>query len=80
MFDCLDKNGNGTIEFGEHIDAMSTLKRGTISEKIMFSFRLCDPDKDEKITHDELIRIIRALSLAVGGTQEGRWSVPALSL
>ena len=38
----------------------------------MFSFCLCDPDKDGRITHAELVRILRALCLAADGAKEGR--------
>ena len=70
-FDTLDKNSNGVIEFREFLETMSVLRESDLNQKLGFSFSLCDPDKDGKITHAELVRILRALCLAVEKSRDG---------
>ena len=70
-FDTLDKNSNGVIEFREFLETMSVLRGDSMKHKLDFSFSLCDPDKDGKITHAELVRILRALCLAVESSRDG---------
>ena len=55
VFDALDRNQNAIIEFSEFIEAMSVLRGGSLHEKLHFSFRLCDPDKDSALLLRQLV-------------------------
>jgi Ca2+-binding EF-hand superfamily protein len=61
VFDSFDVNDNGVVTFKEFIKALSITSRGSIEEKLNWSFRLYDTDKDGYITKEEMIAIVDAI-------------------
>lgn len=61
----LIKNG-GFITFADYSQALSSLLRGSIEEKINFVFRLYDLNGDNVITLDEMSRIFFAIYRLLG--------------
>ena len=61
MFEIFDGNSDGNISFMEFLQGLSVLStKGTLAEKLDFSFRVYDFDKDGLISRDELERMLLA--------------------
>ncbi|KAJ4460478.1 putative calcineurin B [Paratrimastix pyriformis] len=68
IFLLFDTNRNGTLDFREFIQGLSVLgKRGTMEEKLRFSFRVYDFDGDGTIDSAELCKILKASFLSGEG-------------
>ncbi|CAK9042649.1 Calcineurin B-like protein 2, partial [Durusdinium trenchii] len=60
LFQLFDENDDGYINFEEFICGLSILcVRGTLEEKMLFSFRIYDFDNDNKISNEELTSMLR---------------------
>lgn len=61
MFALFDEDGDGTIDFREFICGLSVFcEKGTIDEKLKFSFRIYDFDGDGCISKEELHKLLKA--------------------
>ncbi|XP_036375532.1 guanylyl cyclase inhibitory protein [Megalops cyprinoides] len=72
IFRTLDNNGDGVVDFREYVTAISMLIEGSPMEKLRWSFKLYDKDKDGAITHGEMLEIMQAvykMSVAASITQ-----------
>ncbi|KAK7160374.1 hypothetical protein R3I93_008121 [Phoxinus phoxinus] len=61
IFRTLDNNGDGVVDFREYVTAISMLIEGTTVEKLRWSFKLYDKDKDGAITRSEMLEIMQAV-------------------
>ncbi|XP_041112231.1 guanylyl cyclase inhibitory protein [Polyodon spathula] len=61
IFRTLDNNGDGIVDFREYVTAISMLIQGSPEEKLRWSFKLCDKDKDGAITRSEMLEIMQAI-------------------
>ncbi|XP_068133752.1 guanylyl cyclase inhibitory protein-like [Hyperolius riggenbachi] len=61
LFRALDNNGDGIVDFREYVTAISMLAQGTPEDKLRWSFRLYDKDKDGSITRSEMLEIMEAV-------------------
>jgi len=69
LFQLFDENNDGVINFQEFICGLSILSiRGTLEEKMLFSFRIYDFDSDNKISNAELTSMLKT-SLLENGVQ-----------
>ncbi|XP_028814558.1 guanylyl cyclase inhibitory protein isoform X2 [Denticeps clupeoides] len=72
IFRTLDNNGDGVVDFREYVTAISMLTEGSPVEKLRWSFKLYDKDKDGAISRDEMLEIMQAvykMSLAASITK-----------
>ncbi|EFC38422.1 predicted protein [Naegleria gruberi] len=61
MFSLFDGDNDGTIDVREFICGLSVFcEKGTIDEKLKFSFRIYDFDKDGCISKEELYKLLEA--------------------
>ncbi|XP_075458940.1 guanylyl cyclase inhibitory protein-like isoform X4 [Ascaphus truei] len=61
IFRTLDNNGDGVVDFREYVTAISMLVQGSPEEKLKWSFRLYDKDRDGAITRAEMLEIMKFL-------------------
>ncbi|KAM9480690.1 guanylyl cyclase inhibitory protein [Clarias gariepinus] len=61
IFRTIDNNGDGFIDFREYVLAISMLLEGSSVEKLRWSFKLYDKDKDGAITRSEMLDIMQAV-------------------
>ncbi|XP_062317113.1 guanylyl cyclase inhibitory protein [Osmerus eperlanus] len=72
IFRTLDNNGDGVVDFKEYVTAISMLTQGSAVEKLRWSFKLYDKDKDGAIDRGEMLEIMQAvykMSLAAAITK-----------
>ncbi|XP_075458938.1 guanylyl cyclase inhibitory protein-like isoform X2 [Ascaphus truei] len=60
IFRTLDNNGDGVVDFREYVTAISMLVQGSPEEKLKWSFRLYDKDRDGAITRAEMLEIMKS--------------------
>ena len=53
----VDRDNTGGITFGDFMDFLSSLSKGSEEEKILWSFRFYDINKDGIISRDEMIKV-----------------------
>ncbi|XP_027017833.1 guanylyl cyclase inhibitory protein isoform X1 [Tachysurus fulvidraco] len=61
IFRTLDNNEDGFVDFREYVMAISMLLEGSSEEKLRWSFKLYDKDKDGAITRSEMLDIMQAV-------------------
>ncbi|XP_026222229.1 EF-hand domain-containing protein [Anabas testudineus] len=61
IFRTLDNNGDGMVDFREYVMAISMLIEGSAVEKLRWSFKLYDKDRDGAITREEMLEIMQAV-------------------
>ena len=57
VFRAVDKERTGGITFGDFMEFLSIISKGTHREKILWSFQFFDVNQDGKITREEMIKV-----------------------
>ncbi|RXN11593.1 Kv channel-interacting 1-like isoform X2 [Labeo rohita] len=73
LFNAFDTRNNGSIKFEDFVMGLSTLLRGTVREKLEWTFHLYDINKDGFINKEEMTEIVRAIY-----DMMGKYTYPAL--
>lgn len=58
VFKSIDQNKTGTVTFGEFLEFLSVLSKGTVEEKMKWSFNFYDVNKDGVISREEMFKVI----------------------
>ena len=58
----VDRDNSGGITFGDFMDFLSSLSKGSEEEKILWSFRFYDINKDGIISRDEMIKVCDSIT------------------
>ncbi|XP_060867977.1 Kv channel-interacting protein 4 [Metopolophium dirhodum] len=74
VFKAFDVKSNGAISFKDMLMTLSTLLRGSIYEKLRWTFKLYDLNGDGCITRAELSQIVLAIHELMGKRPQGRGS------
>ncbi|XP_066573220.1 Kv channel-interacting protein 1 isoform X2 [Amia ocellicauda] len=73
LFNAFDSAHNGSVKFEDFVTALSVLLRGSVREKLQWTFNLYDINKDGYINKEEMTDIVRAIY-----DMMGRYTFPAL--
>ena len=57
VFMSLDRNNSGNITFGDFIDFLSNMSKGSLEEKIRWTFQFYDVNRDGVISRDEMTKV-----------------------
>ena len=57
VFRAIDRERTGGITFGDFMDFLSVITKGTDQQKILWSFQFFDVNQDGKITREEMIKV-----------------------
>lgn len=66
VFKAFDVNCNGAISFRDHIVTLSTLLRGSVYERLKWTFKLYDLNGDGCISRGELAEVVQAVHELMG--------------
>ncbi|KAI1233967.1 hypothetical protein IHE44_0003671 [Lamprotornis superbus] len=61
LFNAFDTAHNGSVKFEDFVMALSILLRGTVHEKLRWTFNLYDINKDGYINKEEMMDIVKAI-------------------
>lgn len=61
VFKCIDKEDTGGITFGDFMEFLSIMSKGTTQEKILWSFDFFDIDRNGYIERQEMIKVLEAV-------------------
>ncbi|XP_029924680.1 Kv channel-interacting protein 1b isoform X1 [Myripristis murdjan] len=73
LFNAFDTTNNGSIKFEDFVMGLSTLLRGTLREKLEWTFHLYDINRDGYINREEMTEIVRAIY-----DMMGKYTYPAI--
>ncbi|ROL54450.1 Kv channel-interacting protein 1 [Anabarilius grahami] len=73
LFNAFDTGNNGSIKFEDFVMGLSTLLRGTVRDKLEWTFHLYDINRDGFINKEEMTEIVRAIY-----DMMGKYTYPAL--
>ncbi|KAJ8015346.1 hypothetical protein DPEC_G00025160 [Dallia pectoralis] len=73
LFNAFDSTHSGSIKFEDFVTALSILLRGSVREKLQWTFNLYDINKDGYINKEEMTDIVRAIY-----DMMGKYTYPAL--
>ena len=59
VFKSIDQNQTGAVTFGDFMDFLSMLTKGSVEEKMLWSFHFYDVNKDGYISREEMIKVIK---------------------
>ncbi|VEU22342.1 DEKNAAC103356 [Brettanomyces naardenensis] len=65
-FEAIDVNSQGYIDFKDFIISLSIASRGSMPEKLKWTFKMYDRDKDGFISYDDLLRVVRSIYTMTG--------------
>jgi len=71
VFNLLDADGSGSVEWDEFVGAVNALETGTPHDKLHFCFRVYDRDNSDSIERCELQEMFTAMLLRTPGTEAG---------
>ncbi|KAL6940659.1 Neuronal calcium sensor 1 [Hanseniaspora vineae] len=66
IFRVFDEDQNGYVDFKEYVNALSITSRGTLDDKLKWSFKLYDIDNDGQITFDEMLTVVTSIYNMIG--------------
>lgn len=72
VFCCIDRQQTGGIHFGDFMTLLSVLSKGSIQEKIQWTFQFYDVNRDGIISRDEMVKVTDSIYDLVGNETHPR--------
>jgi len=72
VFASIDRENTGGITFGDFMEFLSVISKGTAHDKILWAFTFYDQDRDGVISKDEMIKVTDAIHELMGEGQHGK--------
>ena len=63
VFTAIDKEKTGGITFGDFMDFLSIISKGSPKEKILWSFHFYDVNRDGQISKEEMVKVILGIMI-----------------
>uniref|UniRef100_UPI00358EB56F Kv channel-interacting protein 4-like isoform X2 n=1 Tax=Myxine glutinosa TaxID=7769 RepID=UPI00358EB56F len=73
LFNAFDMEHTGSVNFKDFVVGLSLLLRGTVNEKLFWTFNLYDINKDGYVTREEMLNIMKAIY-----DMMGKYTLPAI--
>ena len=74
VFHSIDREDTGGITFGDFMEFLSVISKGSTEEKILWSFHFFDADRDGSISREEMVKVGQSVS------SSGQWNLPQFVL
>ncbi|KAG5685021.1 hypothetical protein PVAND_014224 [Polypedilum vanderplanki] len=71
VFNSIDRDSNGSVSFEEFVLNLSTLSRGSLDEKLKWTFQLYDVNGDGFISREEMTEVMTSVYELMGKVPEG---------
>ncbi|KAL7029345.1 hypothetical protein ACKWTF_006199 [Chironomus riparius] len=71
VFNSIDRDSNGSVSFEEFVINLSTLSRGSLDEKLEWTFQLYDVNGDGYISKEEMTEVMTSVYELMGKISEG---------
>lgn len=72
VFAAIDRENTGGITFGDFMEFLSVISKGTPHDKMLWAFTFYDLDRDGVISKDEMIKVTDAIHELMGEGQHGK--------
>jgi len=79
VFKSIDRDNTGGITFGDFMDFLSVLSKGSQRDKILWTFNFYDVNRDGCISRDEMMKVTDSILDLVGETA-GSHGVPRVKM
>ena len=66
VFHCIDREDTGGITFGDFMEFLSVISKGSEEEKILWSFHFYDADGDGCISREEILKVRYSIHVLQG--------------
>jgi len=71
VFTAIDREGTGGITFGDFMEFLSVISKGTTRDKLLWAFTFYDVDHDGVISQDEMLKVMESIHELMGGNTVG---------
>lgn len=68
VFAAIDRDKTGGITFGDFMEFLSVISKGSVRDKLMWTFTFYDVDHDGVISKEEMLKVMDAIHELMGGT------------
>lgn len=68
VFSAIDRDKTGGITFGDFMEFLSVISKGTVRDKLMWTFTFYDVDHDGVISKEEMLKVMDSIHELMGGT------------
>merc|ERR1719510_2465891 len=68
VFSAIDRDKTGGITFVDFMEFLSVISKGTVRDKLLWTFTFYDVDRDGVISKDEMLKVMDSIHELMGGT------------